>query len=284
MAKSQPKESNSSRPDLGSIGGLILAVGGILGGLILDGGKAADLRQINAALIVFGGTIGAVMLTTPLSVLKGAAGKLGSVFFERAQPVTSTIESIIGYATQARREGIVSLEQEASKIEDPFLRKALNLAVDGMELSQIRNIMELDIDLLEQRGEAEAKAFETAGGFSPTIGIIGAVMGLMQVMKDLANIDRVGTGIAAAFVATVYGVAAANLFFLPAGGKLRARLRSEVQLREMMLLGVLAIVEGLNPKLIRIRLDSYVVQPAAPKNEKVPASRPAATRAAEAEG
>jgi chemotaxis protein MotA len=143
--------------------------------------------------------------------------------------------------------------------------------------------MELDIDLLEQRGEAEAKAYETAGGFSPTIGIIGAVMGLMQVMKDLANIDKVGVGIAAAFVATVYGVAAANLFFLPAGGKLRARVRSEVQLREMMLLGVLAIVEGLNPKLIRIRLDSYVVQPA-PKSEKAPASRAAATRAAEAEG
>ena len=283
MAKPQPKESNSSRPDLGSIGGLTLAVGGILGGLILDGGKAADLRQINAALIVFGGTIGAVMLTTPLAVLKGAVGRLGSVFFERAQPLTSTIESIIGYATQARREGIVSLEQEASNIADPFLRKALNLAVDGMELSQIRGIMELDIDLLEQRGEAEAKAFETAGGYSPTIGIIGAVMGLMQVMKDLANIDRVGTGIAAAFVATVYGVAAANLFFLPAGGKLRARLRSEVQLREMTLLGVLAIVEGLNPKLIRIRLDSYVVQPP-PKNRPAPARQPAATRAAEAEG
>src|ERR1035441_10206609 len=161
-----------------------------------------------------------------------------------------------------------------------FLRKALNLAVDGMELSQIRSIMELDIDLLEQRGEAEAKAYETAGGFSPTIGIIGAVMGLMQVMKDLANVDKVGVGIASAFVATVYGVAAANLFFLPAGGKLRARVRSEVQLREMMLLGVLAIVEGLNPKLIRIRLDSYLVQPAH-KNKTAPKHQPAAAQRSE---
>jgi chemotaxis protein MotA len=212
----------------------------------------------------------------------GAVRRLGSIFFERSQPVAQTIESLIGYATQARKQGIVSLEQEASGIEDPFLRKALNLAVDGMEMSQIRGIMELEIELMEQRGEAEAKVFETAGGYSPTIGIIGAVLGLMQVMKNLANIDEVGRGIAAAFVATVYGVAAANLFFLPAGGKLKARLRAEVQLRELMLLGVLAIVEGLNPKLIRTKLDAYVVQPAA-KGKAVRERQPAAQTAA-AEG
>jgi chemotaxis protein MotA len=265
MANPQPRKKTSSRPDLGSIGGVILALGGILGGLVMDGGKVNDVKQITAAMVVFGGTFGAVMLTTPLGVLVGAVRKLGSVFFERAQPVADTIENIIGYATQARKQGIVSLEREADNIENPFLRKALNLAVDGMELSQIRSIMELEIDLVEQRGEAEVKAFETAGGYSPTIGIIGAVLGLMQVMKNLANIDEVGRGIAAAFVATVYGVGAANLFFLPAGGKLRARLRTEVQLRELMLQGVLAIVEGLNPKLIRVRLDAYIVQSAKKK-------------------
>jgi chemotaxis protein MotA len=282
MANPQPRKTTSSRPDLGSVGGLILAVGGILGGLILDGGKVNDVKQVTAGMIVFGGTIGAVMLTTPLGVLMGAVRRLGSIFFERSQPVAQTIESLIGYATQARKQGIVSLEQEASGIEDPFLRKALNLAVDGMEMSQIRGIMELEIELMEQRGEAEAKVFETAGGYSPTIGIIGAVLGLMQVMKNLANIDEVGRGIAAAFVATVYGVAAANLFFLPAGGKLKARLRAEVQLRELMLLGVLAIVEGLNPKLIRTKLDAYVVQPAA-KGKAVRERQPAAQTAA-AEG
>ena len=135
------------------------------------------------------------MLATPLSVLMGALKKIGSVFFEKSQPVAETIEMIIGYATQARKQGIVSLEQQASKIEDPFLCKALNLAVDGKELSQIRSIMELEIELLEQRGEAEAKAYESAGGFAPTIGIIGAVLGLMQVLKSLANIDEVGRGI-----------------------------------------------------------------------------------------
>jgi chemotaxis protein MotA len=282
MANPQPRKTSSLRPDLGSMGGLVLAVGGILGGLILDGGKVNDVKQITAAMIVFGGTIGAVMLTTPLEVLRGAVRKLGSIFFERAQPVAATIESLIGYATQARRQGIVSLEQEASKIEDPFLRKTLELAVDGMEMSQIRAVMELEIELLEQRGEAEAKAFEAAGGYSPTIGIIGAVLGLMQVMKNLANIDEVGRGIAAAFVATVYGVGAANLFFLPAGGKLKARLRAEVRLRELMLLGVLAIVEGLNPKLIRTKLEAYVVQPA-PKRKAAREPQPASQTAA-AEG
>ena len=267
---------------MGSIGGLLLGVGAILGGLTLDGGKLNEIIQINAAVTVLGGTIGALMLATPMNVLMGAFKQIGSIFFEKTQPVAETIETIIGYATQARKQGIVSLEQEAAKIQDPFLRKALNLAVDGKELSQIRSIMELEIDLIEQRGEAEAKTYEAAGGFAPTIGIIGAVLGLMQVLKSLANIDAVGKGIAAAFVATVYGVGAANLFFLPAGGKLRARLRSEVQLRELMLEGVLAIVEGLNPKLIRTRLDAYLVQP--PAKKKAARERKPTAQAAAVEG
>jgi chemotaxis protein MotA len=261
-----PQKKSSSRPDLASIGGLLLALGGILGGLILDGGKVQDIKQITAAMVVFGGTIGAVMLTTPLSVLIGAVKSLGSIFFEKTQPMAGTLEDIIGYATQARKQGIVSLETQAASIQDPFLKKALNLAVDGMEMSQIRSVMELEISLVEQRGEAEAKAFESAGGYAPTIGIIGAVLGLMQVMKNLANIDEVGRGIAAAFVATIYGVGAANLFFLPAAGKLKARVASVVQLREMMLDGVLCIVEGLNPKLIRTKLDAYVASPATRKS------------------
>jgi chemotaxis protein MotA len=283
MANPQSKKSARSRPDLGSIGGLVLGVGAILGGLTLDGGKVTEIAQLNAAVVVLGGTIGALMLATPLTVLIGALKKIGSIFFEKSQPVAETIETIIGYATQARKQGIVSLEQEASKIEDRFLRKALDLAVDGKELSQIRSIMELEIDLIEQRGEAEAKAYEAAGGFAPTIGIIGAVLGLMQVLKNLANIEKVGEGIAAAFVATVYGVGVANLVFLPAGNKLRARLRDEVQLRELMLEGVLAIVEGLNPKLIRVRLDAYLVQPASRK-KAADEREPAVQAAAAAEG
>jgi chemotaxis protein MotA len=166
-------------------------------------------------------------------------------------------EEIIEYATKARKNGIVSLEQEAAEIEDPFLRKALNLAVDGADLQELRSMMELQIAVDEHRVEAEARVFESAGGYAPTIGIIGAVMGLIQVMKHLANIDEVGHGIAVAFVATVYGVGASNLFFLPVANKIKARAHEETERRELILEGVVGIVEGLNPKLIRSKLEIY---------------------------
>lgn len=260
MANSKTAKTGSTRPDLATLGGLVLAVGGILVGLMMDGGKIKDVAQVSAALIVLGGTLGAVMVTSPLAVLLRATKRLGMVFFDKAQSLASTVDQIIGFAAQARKQGIVSLEQQAGAIADPFLRKALNLAVDGIDLSQIRNIMELEITLVEQDGEAEVKVFKSAGGYAPTIGIIGAVLGLMQVMKNLANIDEVGRGIAVAFVATVYGVGSANLFFLPAAGKLRARVKDEVRRRELMLEGVLSIVEGLNPKLISTKLEAYVQQ------------------------
>jgi chemotaxis protein MotA len=250
-------KSGGKRPDLVSLGGLLVAIGGIVTGLMLDGGKVKELAQLTASLIVLGGTTGAVMLTTPMRVLLGAVGRIGSVFLENAHSPAGLIDEIIGYATQARKQGIVSLEQQAATIQDPFLRKALNLAIDGVDLQQLRSIMELEISLVEQRGEAEAKVFESAGGYSPTIGIIGAVLGLMQVMKNLANIEEVGRGIASAFVATVYGVAAANIVFLPIANKLKARLREEVHLRELALEGVLSVVEGMNPKLIRSKLEAY---------------------------
>jgi len=261
MADGKTGKKGGARPDLATIGGLILAVGGIMAGLLLEGGRVKDVSQVTAAMIVLGGTIGAVMVTTPMRVLLGAAKRLGTVFFESSQPMNETLDDIIRYATQARKQGIVSLEQQANNITDPFLRKALNLAVDGIEMNQIRSIMELEVTLIEQDGEAEAKVFEAAGGYAPTVGIIGAVLGLIQVMKNLANIDEVGRGIAVAFVATVYGVGSANLFFLPAASKLRARVKETVRCREMMLEGVLSLVEGLNPKLIRTKLAAYVEQP-----------------------
>ena len=276
-AKEAKSKQGGKKLDFISIGGILLALGGILGGLILEGGKLQDVKQVTAAMIVLGGTIGAVMVTTPMTVLSRAAKGLGSVFFENAQSPAAVIEEIIGYATQARKQGIVSLEQQASAIADPFLKKALNLAIDGIDLNQLRSIMELEITLLEQRGEEEAKVFEAAGGYSPTVGIIGAVLGLIQVMKNLANIDEVGHGIAVAFVATVYGVAAANLFFLPAGAKIKARIKAQVQVRELALEGVLSVVEGLNPKLIRTKLEAYAPAAASPKKAKAeaaPAGKP----------
>jgi len=259
MAEKQKSKTPKSlaKPDLATIAGLILALGGILGGLMLEGGKLRDVSQVTAAMIVLGGTLGAVMVTTPTDVLTRAARRLPSLFLDRAQDIDGIIEEIIKYASKARREGIVSLEAEADAAPDRFLRKALGLAVDGTDPSQIREMMELEIGLVEHHEQAEAKVYEAAGGYAPTIGIIGAVLGLIQVMKNLANIDEVGRGIAVAFVATVYGVGSANLFFLPAGNKLKARTQQGIQSQELMLEGVIGIVEGLNPKLLRIKLDAY---------------------------
>jgi chemotaxis protein MotA len=270
------------RPDLATLGGLALALAGILGGLVLEQGKVRDVAQLTAAIIVLGGTLGAVMVTTPMALLRSAAGKFPAIFFESVHAPEAVIEQIIGYAAKARRNGIVSLEEEAKSIADPFLRKAMNLAVDGTDLQELRRMMELEIDLEEHRGEAEAKVYEAAGGYAPTIGIIGAVLGLIQVMKHLANIDEVGRGIAVAFVATVYGVASANILFIPAGVKLKSRVHAAVQMRELMLQGVLGIAEGLNPKLIRMKLEAYAPPPAPRKGSRDRRAPAAANRPAEA--
>jgi chemotaxis protein MotA len=259
MADREPAKARASKNklDLTTCCGLVLAISGIMGGLILEGGKVQDVAQVTAALIVFGGTLGAVMVTTPTTVLASAFRKLKLVFIEETQSAGAAIDEIILYATKARKNGIVSLEQDADASPNPFLRKALNLAVDGMDLKELRKMMELEITLTEHRAEAEAKVYEAAGGYAPTIGIIGAVLGLIQVMKHLENIDEVGRGIAVAFVATVYGVGSANIFFLPAGTKLRARMHELVRTQELILEGVVGIVEGLNPKLIRSKLEAY---------------------------
>jgi chemotaxis protein MotA len=266
------EKTNGARPDLATFGGLLLAFAGILGGLLLEGGKIQDVSQMTAAMIVLGGTIGAVMVTTPLPVLLSAVKQLKTVFFTQPQAPDVIIGEIIGYATKARKSGIVSLEQDADAITDKFLRKALNLAVDGTDLQVLRRMMELEISLEEHHGESEAKVFEAAGGYAPTIGIIGAVLGLIQVMKHLEDIKEVGRGIAVAFVATVYGVASANLFFLPAANKIKARLQNALQMKELMLEGVIGIVEGLNPKLIRSKLDAYVRESGRKKKQPKDAS------------
>jgi chemotaxis protein MotA len=250
-------KKSSNRPDIATLGGLLLAAGCILGGLVIEGGKLTDIAQVTAFMIVLGGTIGAVMVTTPLKTLIRAAKYLGNVFFEQQEDAQEVIEEIIGYATKARKNSIMSLESDLPNIADPFLRKALSLSVDGTDLQELRAMMELDLAMRQRSGEAIAKVYESAGGYAPTIGIIGAVLGLIQVMKHLENIEEVGRGIAVAFVATVYGVASANLFFLPAGNKIKARLRDSLHVKELMLEGVCSIVEGLNPKMIRVKLEAF---------------------------
>lgn len=253
----KPQTKAGSRVDLATVLGLFVAIAGILGGLIIEGGKIKDVAQFTAALIVICGTLGAVMISTPMSVLMGAVRGFMGVVIDRTQPMDGLIEEMIGYATKARKLGLVSLERQAMSIQDPFLKKALNLAVDGTDLQELRRMLELEIDLEQHHAEAQGKVFESAGGFAPTVGIIGAVLGLIQVMKNLANIDEVGHGIAVSFVATVYGVALANLFLLPAAAKIKARAHAETHRKELILEGVCGIVEGLNPKLIRSKIEAY---------------------------
>jgi len=244
--------------DFASIGGALLAVLGILGGLILEGGSIAQVTQPTAMMIVLGGTMGAVMLQFPLSIFFAALKQFMRVFFFRSRKNEAVIEQIVAFAVQARRSGIVSLDDELNTVEDPFLKQALMLAIDGTEPSSVRQIMQLELDNKAEFEERIPQVFESAGGFAPTVGIIGAVIGLIQVMQHLDNIAEVGRGIAIAFVATIYGVGLANLVFLPAAGKLRIRHQQEQLIKVMMLEGVISILEGMNPRMIEIKLRTFL--------------------------
>ena len=250
--------------DKATLVGLVLALGGILLGLLLEGGNLGQVVQPTAAMIVFGGTLGAILIQYPMSVVLTSFKRLAHVFVEPAENAQATITVLVKYANQARRDGLVSLDKETENVDDHLLRRALMLAVDGTESQELRKIMELELDNKEEGEEKIPQLFESAGGFSPTIGIIGAVLGLIQVMQHLDKIDEVGRGIAVAFVATIYGVGAANLFFLPAAGKLKIRIRQEQILREMTLEGVLSILDGMHPHILETKLQGFLSEASKP--------------------
>jgi len=256
--------------DKASWSGVALGLGGIVGGLWLEGGNVAQVLQPTAAMIVFGGTAGAVLLQFPLPVVIKAVRRLAEVFLQPKRAPDEIVQGLVKYANQARREGIVSLDAELKNIQEPFLRKSLMLAVDGTEPQELRSMMELELQNQADHEDKIPQVFESAGGFSPTIGIIGAVLGLIQVMQHLDKIDEVGRGIAVAFVATIYGVGAANLFLLPAAGKLRIRIREEQLLREMTLEGVVSILEGMNPRMLESRLLGFLAEGRMEKTKPVP--------------
>jgi chemotaxis protein MotA len=247
-----------SKLDFSTFLGVFVALGGVLGGLLLEGGKLTDIAQATGAMIVFGGTLGAVLITTPPETFIRALKSVKQLFFQPDFSPSVVVNDLITYASRARRDGIVSLEQDVEKIEDRFLRKAMTLGVDGTDLRDIRDTMELEIEMEEHRGRSTAKVYEAAGGYAPTVGIIGAVLGLIQVMKHLDNMAEVGTGIAVAFVATVYGVGSANLLFLPAAAKLKNRTEQAVRMKQLMLEGVCSIVQGLHPKVIERKLEAFI--------------------------
>jgi len=254
-------KKTAKRIDPGSFLGLLLAAGGILGGFMYEGGQPfKDMVGPSAALIVFGGCLGATMLSHPPSSVRMALGRVRDILYEEVRDPIASIDTIVAYAGQARKNGLVSLDAEVDSIEDSYLRKALMLAVDGADIQEIRTMMELESDAAGERWVRAAKVFESAGGYAPTIGIIGAVLGLILVMNDLDDMKKVGHGIAAAFVATIYGVGAANLLFLPAAQKLRNRAHAQQDREQLVLEGICAIVEGMNPKLIRMKLEGVTGQ------------------------
>jgi chemotaxis protein MotA len=241
--------------------GIALALAGLGIGLMLEGGKLAQVLQPTAALIVFGGTLGAVMVQFPLRIVFQAIVQLKNVFLNKKPEPDNLVQNLLRYAYKARREGLLSLDAELEKIRDPFLKESLMLAIDGVSSIDLRKMMELQLDYEGEKDERIPKVFDAAGGFAPTIGILGAVLGLIQVMQRLQDVNEVGKGIAVAFVATIYGVGAANLLFLPWAGKLRIRLREKQVIQEMTLEAVLSIVEGVHPRALELQLGSYLDSP-----------------------
>lgn len=244
--------------DILSIIGIILAFAAIIGGNMLEGGHTDQLFQLTAFLIVVGGTLGAVMLQTSIPVFLRALSMLRWIFFTPRVDIEGTMEKLVSWSQMSRREGLLALEEASEIEEDLFSRKGLQLLVDGNEPETIRDVMETEIQLMENFELQAARVYEAMGGYSPTIGILGAVMGLIHVMNNLADPSKLGSGIATAFVATIYGVGLANLFLLPTAGKLKTLVQKQILQHEMMLEGIVSIAEGENPRNIESKLQSYL--------------------------
>ncbi len=246
--------------DILSIIGIVIAFVAILSGSVMEGGHLGQLFQLTAFIIVVGGTVGAALLQTSLPVFWRAMTIVRWVFVTPKVDLVASIDKIINWSQLSRREGLLALENASEDETDLFSRKGLQMLVDGNEPESIRSVMETEINMIEQHDLQAAKVFESMGGYSPTIGILGAVLGLIHVMNNLSDPEKLGSGIATAFVATIYGVGLANLILLPVAGKLKAQVRQQSILYEMTLEGVVSIAEGENPRSLQAKLQSYLGQ------------------------
>lgn len=243
--------------DLASIIGVILGMVAILGGNALEGGHLDSLMQLTAALIVLGGTFGAVLYSNSIHDIKVGLRYFGKTFFDSHTDMKKNLDEIIQCAQIAKKESILSLEKRLNTIENDFFRDAISTVIDGIDPVMVRDIFETRMQKEEEEIAAGAKVWTDAGGFAPTIGIIGAVLGLIHVMNNLSDPSKLGPGIAVAFVATVYGVGSANLFFLPAGNKIKKKAHHHVAERQALLEGALMIGAGINPKVVERKLRAY---------------------------
>lgn len=244
--------------DILSIVGLFGAIGAILTGMTIEGGNVNSLVNLPAFIIVFGGTIGAALLQSPMKLVKKALKMSSWIVMPPAQNFREQREKIVGLSMLARKNGLLGLEPQIDVETDPFMKQGIQLLVDGCQPVLMRDMLELELASIESNELQAAKVFEAMGGYAPTIGIIGAVLGLIHVMQNLADPASLGAGIATAFVATVYGVGSANLIFLPIANKLKTQVLAMSQGREMLIEGFNSIAMGENPRIIEIKLSSYV--------------------------
>lgn len=244
--------------DLTTLAGLLLAFAGILGGQLLEGGSAGSLLQAAALLIVLCGTFGAVMVQTQMSAFMEGLAMAHWALFPPLPPQREVLRQVLLWAGVARREGLLALEARIAMQPDAFARKGLQLLVDGVDARRIRDVLQIDVVGFEERQRRAARIWDAAGGYAPTIGILGAVLGLIHVMENLTDPARLGGGIAVAFVATIYGVGLANLVFLPIGSKLKTIIVQQVVAREMLVDGLMGIADGDNPRLIESKLAGYL--------------------------
>jgi chemotaxis protein MotA len=241
-----------------SVLGLLLGIVAIVGGQILEGGHVGSLSQPTALLIVLGGTVGAVMLQSPYATFIRGVKMVRWIWVPPEVNYQQVIRQVSGWSQVSRREGLLALEGVMIQSKDDFAKKGLQLLVDGAEPERLREVLEVQIGTFEQEMKLSARIWEAAGGYSPTIGILGAVMGLIQVMENLSDPSKLGAGIAVAFVATIYGVGLANLVFLPMSNKLKAHINRMVIQREMIVDGLVGIANGDNPRIIESRLQGYL--------------------------
>jgi chemotaxis protein MotA len=244
--------------DIATILGMIIGLASVVGGQVLEGGHVSQIMQGTAALIVFGGTLGAALVSFPTQDLKKALAMLPALFRNVDLDVRPTIDEIIRIATIARKEGVLAVEGQRESIQNPLFRKTIKYVIDGFEPNTVKEIIDTEIYLAFEEEEAAGKVYEGAGGYSPTIGIIGAVLGLIHVMSMLNDPSKIGEGIAVAFVATVYGVGIANLFLIPMGTKLKRKAAQKMLTKEVVKLGVVGIQEGLNPHFLQEKLEVFV--------------------------
>ena len=244
--------------DLATIIGLVLAWGAFFGSIIMEGGELKAMINPSAMVLVFGGTLGASMISFPLSSVIGLPGIVKNAFMGKHEDPAKVIKMLVSFAEKARREGLLALEEEVKQVEDPFLKKGIQLAIDGTDPELVREIMETELQFLGARHHDGANLFATMGGFAPTLGVIGTVAGLVHMLANLSDPGSMGPSIAAAFIATLYGVSSANLVFLPLSNKLKHSSTEEVLTHEIVMEGILAIQGGDNPRIVEEKLKAFL--------------------------